>query len=113
MAQNSITFICPKSASGGVSDVQQATLTANTSAAFTVGIRQQLIITLYGATDANAAAGVHIRFGFGSNPTAASTDLFIPPGTVTHWYTGDEFDRFAVISAGTPSLTVARVHMAG
>lgn len=94
--------VTPKSASGGVSDsLGGSALTANTSTAFTIGVRTIFRISLGGASDVVATAGVHIRFGLTSNPTAASTDFFIPPASFMDFDTGEEFDRIALITAGT------------
>jgi len=102
MSTFAIAAITPKSASGGISDVQGGSaLTASTSAAFTIGVRQHFRISLGGASDVTATAGVHIRFGLTNNPTAVATDFFIPPAAVMDFYTGDEFDRIALITAGT------------
>lgn len=84
------------------------TLAANTPVTITPGFKTIVAISLVGAADAAAAAGIHIRFGSAAKaPTAASTDFFIPAANpITYWDLGSEFDRFSIVSAGTPSYTV-------
>ena len=102
MSTFAIAAITPKSASGGVSDsLGGSALTATTSAPFTIGLRTHFRISLGIAADTAAPAGVHIRFGLGSNPTAIATDFFIPIASVMDFYTGEEFDRIALLTAGT------------
>jgi len=114
MSTFSIAQVTPKSQTGGVSDVQSATLVAATSTPFTIGVRTHFRISLGGATDAQAAAGVHIRFGLTNNPTAVATDFFIPPSPgFMDFDTGEEFDRIAVLSAGTPFVSIMRLNRAG
>lgn len=81
----------PKSATGGVSDVQQLTA----SGSITVGVRQRVKISVVAtaASTAPANAGlVAIKFSLGSNSSAASTDFQVPAG-VYEYELGDEFDR--------------------
>lgn len=104
-----------KSQAGGVSDVQNATLTANTTVNFVVGVRQIIGISVQsGTTDTNGSTGVHMRFALGSNATAnATTDFYLAGGfPPTYFDTGEEFDRVAVISAGTPNVFVSRMNRA-
>lgn len=114
MSTLAVAAITPKSQTGGVSDVQGGVaLVAATSTPFVVGVRTMFRISLSGATDAVAAAGVHIRFGLTATPTAAATDFFIPPASTMDFDTGEEFDRFALISAGTPTPYIMRLNRAG
>ena len=96
----------PKSASGGISDAQTATLTASTSSPFTVGKRQMVMIT--------ATGSVYARFSIGTS-AAAATDILLPfSGSVGSYVfeTGDEFDTVNLIAApitGTPTVCVVRL----
>jgi hypothetical protein len=105
----------PKSASGGVSDNQQITLVATTSQTVVVGVRQIIGITISGATsgDTNGTVGAHIRFGLTSTPSAVATDFFLPAGQPPVYFDlGEEFDRVAFFSAGTPVVNVMRMNRA-
>jgi hypothetical protein len=115
LATFSAIALAPKSASGGVNDVQQITLVATVSQAITVGVRQIIAISISGAVsgDTPGTVGAHIRFGLGTNPTAAETDFFLPAGAPPILFDmGDEFDRVAFISAGTPVIAVMRMNKA-
>lgn len=114
MATVSALALAPKSATGGISDVQQITLVAAASQTVTVGFRQIIAISISGAVagDTNGTVGAHIRFGAGTI-TAAETDLFLPAGFPPILFdTGEEFDRVAFISAGTPVIAVSRMNRA-
>lgn len=83
------------------------TLVAGTAVSLTLSYRLIVGVTTVGGTDANAAAGIHIRFGnITKAPTATSADWFIPPGTVQFFDMGSEFDRISIISAGTPNYSI-------
>lgn len=83
------------------------TLVAATAVSKTIGYRQIIGVTTVGTTDANAAAGIHIRFGNLTRvPTATAADWFIPLGTVQYFDMGEEFDRISIISAGTPTYSI-------
>lgn len=113
MATFSAIALAPKSASGGINDVQQITLVAGASQTVVVGVRQIIAISISGAVagDTNGSAGAHIRFGLGSNPTAAETDFFLPSGVAPIYFdTGEEYDRIAFISAATPVIAVMRMN---
>ena len=83
------------------------TLVAATQQTVIPGFKSIIGITTQGATDANAAAGVHVRFGSALKvPSATSADWFIPLGTVQYFDLGSEFDRVSIVSAGTPIFFV-------
>jgi len=105
MATLSVAAFTP--ASPTAATLFNGTLVASTPVTITPGFKTIVAISLAGATDAVAAAGIHIRFGSALKaPTAAATDFFIPPATVAYFDLGSEFDRFSIISAGTPSYFV-------
>lgn len=106
MATLSIAAFTP--ASPTAATLFNGTLVAATPVTITPGFKTTVGISLYGGTDAAASAGVHIRFGSALKaPTAASaTDFFVPPTGIWYFDLGSEFDRFSIVSAGTPSYTV-------
>lgn len=113
MATFSVAAFTPASpiTSGGASAGQTSfngTLVANTAQTVITGFKTTIGISLSGATDAVAAAGVHVKFGSALKaPTAASTDFFLPPGAAIYYFDmGSEFDRVSIISAGTPNFFV-------
>lgn len=84
-----------------------ATLVASTAVTVTPGFKTIIGVTTSGATDANAAAGIHVRFGSALKaPIATGADWFIPLGTVQFFDLGSEFDRLSIVSAGTPTYYV-------
>jgi hypothetical protein len=81
--------------------------TAGAAQTVTVGFKCVIGITTSGATDATAAAGVHVRFGSALKaPTATGSDWFINPGQTQFFEMGSEFDRVSIFSAGTPTFYV-------
>lgn len=94
----------PKSASGGINDVQNATVTAASSAEIVLGFRQLIRVS-------NGTIGVaNIRFGVTGMSAATGTDHIIGTNQFQDFALGDEFDRVRIFAAGTSVVvTVMRL----
>jgi hypothetical protein len=94
----------PKSASGGVNDVQNATVTAASSAEIVIGFRQMIRVS-------NGSIGVaNIKFGVSGMGAATATDHIIGTNQYQDFEMGDEFDRVRIFAAGTSVVvTVMRL----
>lgn len=94
----------PKSATGGVNDVQNATVTAASSGEIVVGFRQIIRVS-------NGAVGVaNIKFGVSGMAAATATDHIIGTNQYQDFIMGDEFDRVRIFAAGT-SVVVTVMRM--
>jgi hypothetical protein len=94
----------PKSASGGVNDIQNATVTAASSAEIVVGFRQMIRVS-----NGNIATAT-IKFGVSGMGAAVATDHIIGLNQFQDFEMGDEFDRVRIFSAGTSVIvTVMRL----
>lgn len=101
------SIMAPASASGGVNDVQNATVTAASSAEITVGFRQIIAVS-------NGSIGTaNIKFGVSGMGAAVATDFIVPINSTTYWDLGEEFDRIRIFAAGTAVVvTVMRLSRA-
>lgn len=97
----------PASASGGVNDIQNATVTAASSAEIVVGFRY--IIRVSNGSVASAT----IKFGVSGMGAAVATDHIIGINQYQDFDMGEEFDRVRIFSAGTAVIvTVMRISRA-
>ena len=94
----------PKSATGGVNDVQNATVTNASSSEIVVGLRQLIRVS-----NGNVASAT-IKFGVSGMGAATATDHIIGLNQYQDFAMGDEFDRVRIFSAGTSVIvTVMRL----
>lgn len=94
----------PKSTTGGVNDVQNATVTAASSAEIVVGFRQLIRISN------GSVASATIKFGVSGMGAATATDAILGANQYQDFEMGDEFDRLRIFSAGTTVIvTVMRM----
>lgn len=73
--------------------------TAGASATVTFGSRAVIAI---GCTSSVAGDTLNVRFGNIAGVVATAADWCVPAGTVQFFDLGNEFDRVAIFSAGTP-----------
>jgi len=98
------SILAPASASGGVNDVQNATVTAASSAEIVIGFRAIVRFS-------NGAVGVaNIKFGVSGMGAAAATDHILGTNQYQDFDMGEEFDRVRIFAAGTAvTVTVMRL----
>ena len=96
----------PVPASPTSSTLFNASLAATTSTAdILVGPRTIVAISMCGTAGATATSGLNIRFGNASKiQNAAATDFFLPPGVISYFDTGEEFDRFRLFNASASAV---------
>lgn len=96
--------MAPASASGGVNDVQNATVTAASSGEIVCGFRTIIRVS-------NGAVGIaNIKFGVSGMGAATATDHIIGTNQFQDFDLGEEFDRVRIFAAGTSVVvTVMRL----
>jgi len=108
----------PKSATGGLNDVQVVTNLATTTASSTLTLnnRNMVAISVVPGSTAGATIGATVRFssstGAGS-ATATSGDFSIPLNTVVTFEMGDEFNQLSFFNpnaTGTVTISVMRLN---
>lgn len=106
-------FIVPKSASGGVENVQtQSLATATSGAEIVIGPRQLFAVTAFALTAPTGESAIHIKFGPAGLSAATASDMAFPTCGPTYSVlpiylaTGDEFNSIRIFNNTSATVNV-------